>query len=297
MTLPSDYQAHSTIALSADVALFGGRLLPPFMDLKYAEAAIFRWQPDATPSRVYSGRGWIVCMAAAERTIWAVAAVLREDRNGGHLRLLMSADAGQSFEERDAIPFSELDQMVALSDREAWVLGAWTLARTVDGGKTWRNVEAPGDRNSIDEQLARHGRRIQLVGRDGIRETEDGGQTWSHHPVDGVHVRTIHGTTFAGTFEKRLRVGRLHSGSPTWLATIDDGNTVPFRIVAEGTSIRIAAYFTDKRAERGVVVYESKDDGKHWKSVDVPWASQEGIALGPKGSGFAVGLERRLLHP
>jgi hypothetical protein len=72
---------------------------------------------------------------------------------------------------------------------------------------------------------------------------------------------------------------------------------VPFTLVAEGSNIRVAAYFTDSRAERGVVVYESKDDGKRWQATDVPWATQQSLALGPHGSGFAVGLEGRVLHP
>jgi photosystem II stability/assembly factor-like uncharacterized protein len=296
VTLPSNFHADSTIALSAEVALLGGHLLAPFADLKQAEAAIFRWSRDNAPERVYSGPGWIVCAAAADKTVWALAAVLREDRNGGDHRLLISTDAGHRFEERGAVPFRYLAQLVAISSTEAWVIGSENLIRTVDGGKTWQPVQAPGERNSVKERLSSNGNRVMLLGN-GIRSTEDGGRTWRHHPVEGVHVRAIDGITFTGTFEKKLRVGRLQGETPQWLSTIDDSNVVPFRIVAEGSHLRIAVYFTDKRAERGVMVYESKDDGKHWKEIDVPWATQESLALGPQGSGFAVGLEGRLLHP
>lgn len=293
--LPEDFHATSTLALSPTAALFAGYFQSRATWIEDRDAAIFRWE-NTEPQRVYGGAGWVECASAVGQTVWAIAAVLRPDHNGSFYRALVSSDGGRSFGERGAVPVQSLSAMVAVSANEAWVLGAYTLARTNDGGRSWQDVRAPGTRDPIREKLALVGGRLVLIG-DGALSTSDGGKTWDRVVGNGVKLGAIDRLTIAGAFGSNTRIGFMDAAGPRWTASVDMKGAIPFRIVADGQHLRIAAEFADSRAERGIVVYESKDGGQTWKSTWLTGVTTPGaIGFGPSGSGFATDIHRRVLH-
>lgn len=294
--LPENFFATSTLGLSSTAALFAGYLQGgPSWKIEDRSAAVFRWE-EADPQRVYTGSGWIECASNASETVWAIAAVLRPDRDGSLYRALLSTDGGRTFEERGAVPVRSVEEVIAISASEAWVLGANSLARTKDGGRSWQEVPAPGTRDPTREHLGSVEGHLVLAG-DGALLTSDGGATWSRIVARSLNISAIDGSSIAEVLGPRTRVGRMGPGGPEWIASVEMKGARPFRLAVDGQHIRIAAQFQDARAERCIMFFESTDYGKRWKSACLAGTTTPGaIAFGPLGSGFAVDTDGRVRH-
>lgn len=294
--LDDRFFVESTRLVAPGEAVFGGYLqAPDTRDSRKSQAAIYRWAGD-TAQRTYEAPGWVSHVSPAPGAVWALASARKAAETGSDHRALRSDDGGRTWTERGPIPGDHASELLGVSMDEAWVLGVGTLLRTTDGGATWVSIQAPGARNPVRERLHLEGGRVLLLG-DGVRATADGGATWMENGIDNAHVRAVAGAVVAGELDGALKVGVMERGGARWLAAFPEPMT-PFRLVVAGATIRMLAVPTGKLVGRGLLVIDSADNGKSWKTHLLHVKASAGAAdVLPDGSGVAVDDRRRILAP
>ncbi|MGZ3459263.1 MAG: WD40/YVTN/BNR-like repeat-containing protein, partial [Archangium sp.] len=157
-------------------------------------------------TRTWEGPGWIQAMDCHGAVAVAIGATLRPSGAGSDYHLLVSTDGGREWQTRGPVGAPSLSQVLAVSDQEIWVLGAWFLGRTADGGATWTELELAGERNPYTERLRRVEGGVALLGR-GLSLTRDGGATWSQQDVGAARVVDMDGAFVAAVVQGQARVG------------------------------------------------------------------------------------------
>ncbi|MBI2264590.1 MAG: hypothetical protein HYU64_05405 [Armatimonadetes bacterium] len=290
------YYPDTTRVLGSGTGLTGGYVRSEVEDkLEKRRAAIFLVTRD-TVLRTYDGPGWILSMDRTGTIVWAIGATLKKEGQGSDYRLLRSEDNGKSWKERGPISALSLIKVLAVGPNEVWALGARTLVRTADGGKTWQAVQAPGERDPYKESLSVQGRSVLLLGQ-GILATRNGGRTWEKRLWPDVQIVDISGEVLLAKSDSTHRVGVLTHGGVQWLASFEK-KMWPFRLVVEGKAIRFLAVPSDAFLGSGMYLYESYDYGKSWRKTFILCRASEGaVDIGPGGSGLAVNVKGELLLP
>src|SRR5689334_10933526 len=137
--------------------------------------------------RAYEGPGWIQALDCNGSLCAALGATLKASGAGSDYHLLLSTDGGRQWNVRGPVPAPSAAQVLVVSATELWVLGAYFLARTADGGATWTEVALDGERNPHTERLRRAERGVALLGK-GLLHTHDGGTTWGRELTNGARL-------------------------------------------------------------------------------------------------------------
>jgi len=292
--LPDGLDERATLALDAETALIAGGVAPPgTWALARQTARILRVGPDGVATAHAGGGETVLALARHGAVVYGLLLTLRGEGAGGRWRLLRSDDAGRSFRDAGPIPCASAARLAAAGPDEVWVLGAGALARTCDGGRSWRPVAAPGRRDPVAERLAVSPPYILLAG-EGVRASADGGATWRTH-LTGLTVTALDGIAFLATVDGRTRFGVATAEGPDWVRTFSDP-LAPFRLRVEGDRARVLAQ-PDGPPHDGLLLLESADRGARWTVRRIPARAGEGSAdLGPGGAWFAVDAARRLLR-
>ncbi|WP_229886087.1 WD40/YVTN/BNR-like repeat-containing protein [Streptomyces subrutilus] len=134
-----------------------------------------------------TGVGVGVCTAALVLGVLAAPAQAGAPPAGGDAPAL-SGPHGAGWAVKDTATDSRFRGLAAVSRTTAWVAGSGgTVLRTVDGGRSWRNVSPPGavaERLELRDIEAFDARRaVALAIGEGeasrVLRTEDGGATWA----------------------------------------------------------------------------------------------------------------------
>lgn len=240
--------------------------------------------------------GWITGLDVAEDGVgWATRAVPAADGGVPRMSLLGTTDGGDSWEQIGRIPVASVSCLLAAGSGEIWILGASGLHASGDGGASWQQIDAPGDRAVPGERLFRAGERVLLAGPECVYVTRDGGGSWGRRDVHGVHVRAVHGPWIAARGDGETLLGRPSGPRLHGFARLR-GDLDPIELRVDRPSVRLLAVGRTGGDTPVILLFESDDDGRTFggsrlRVVPTPgWA-----ALVPGGGIVAVDPDRRLL--
>jgi photosystem II stability/assembly factor-like uncharacterized protein len=232
--------------------------------------------------RVYEGPGWVQAVDCHGSLCMALGATLKPSGSGSDYHLLVSTDEGRQWTLRGPVPALSAAQLLAVSASEAWVLGAFFLARTVDGGATWTEVALDGERNPHTERLRRAARGVTLLGK-GLCLTQDGGATWSRESSGSARLVDLDGAYVLAVDGGQAKAGERRAGEPRWLSALPAGRD-PLRLSVEGTALRVLTRNAEPSKGVEPAVHLSEDGGKSWSTQKLETGPHVDIA-GPYGLG------------
>jgi photosystem II stability/assembly factor-like uncharacterized protein len=232
--------------------------------------------------RVYEGPGWIQAFDCNGSLCAALGATLKASGAGSDYHLLMSTDGGRQWNVRGPVPAPSAVQVLMVSATELWVLGAYFLARTADGGATWTEVAVEGERNPHSERLRRTERGMALLGK-GLVHTHDGGTTWGRELTNGARLVDLDGAYVLAVENSQGRVGERRGGEVRWMAPLPSGRDA-LRLAVAGGALRVLTRNADPSKGVDAAVHVSEDSGKTWSTQKLIVGPHMDIA-GPHGLG------------
>jgi photosystem II stability/assembly factor-like uncharacterized protein len=232
--------------------------------------------------RVYEGPGWIQALDCHGNLCAALGATLKASGAGSDYHLLLSTDGGKQWNVRGPVPAPSASQVLVVSATEAWVLGAYFLARTADGGATWTEVVLEGERNPHVERLRRTERGVALLGK-ALFHTHDGGGAWSRELSGNARLVDLDGTYLLAVENGQGRVGERRISEVRWLAPLPAGRD-PVRLAVAGQVLRVLTRGADPSKGVDAAVHVSEDGGKTWSTQKLGVGPHMDIA-GPHGLG------------
>jgi hypothetical protein len=261
----------------------GGQLLER---MKGRRAHLHRVAAGAV-TKAWEGPGWIQALDCQGALGVAIGATLRPSGSGSDYHLLVSTDGGREWRTRGPVGAPSLGQVLAVSDQEIWVLGAWFLGRTTDGGTTWTELELEGERNPHTERLRRVEGGVALLGR-GVSLTPDGGASWRQQNVGASRVVDVDGAFVAAVVEGQARVGERQGSEVRWLEPLPSGRE-PLRLVATEGVLRLLTRGADPSKGPDPALHVSEDGGSTWSHHSLPLGPQVDIA----GREWGLGVDSR----
>ncbi len=235
--------------------------------------------------RAHESLGWVQALDSHGALSVALGATLKGSGSGSDYHLIMSTDGGRQWSLRGPVPAPSAAQVLVVSADEVWVLGAYYLGRTVDGGATWTEPALEGERNPHLERLRRTDSGVALLNK-GLALTRDGGATWSHEAgsarwvdVDGGYVVAVEGG--------QARVGERRGGEVRWLTPLPSGRE-PLRLAVEGAVVRVLTRNADPSKGVEPAVHVSEDGGKSWSTTKLDVGPHVEIA-----GGYGIGVDMR----
>ncbi|GAA0729566.1 WD40/YVTN/BNR-like repeat-containing protein [Dactylosporangium roseum] len=227
--------------------------------------------------------------------------------------------AQPSWKLLDSGSTARLRGLAAVSDRVAWASGTeGTVLRTVDGGRTWRQVGPPDTTGlqfrDIEAFDAWHA--VVLAIGEGelsrVYVTDDGGKSWTEtfHNTDPAAFYDCvaffdrrHGLALSDPVDGRFRMLATQDGGRHWAVQPTDGMPPAlageFAFAASGTCLVTAkrpgpdAWFATGGGA-AARVFHSDDFGRHWSAsaTPIPSGATAGIyslAFQNRRHGIAVG--------
>ncbi len=232
--------------------------------------------------RVYEGPGWIQALDCHGNLCAALGATLKASGAGSDYHLLLSTDGGKQWNVRGPVSAPSASQVLVVSATEAWVLGAYFLARTADGGATWTEVALEGERNPHMERLRRTERGVALLAK-ALFHTHDGGGAWSRELSGNARLVDLDGSYLLAVENGQGRVGERRIGEVRWLAPLPAGRD-PVRLAVAGQVLRVLTRGADPGKGVDAAMHVSEDGGKTWSTHKLGVGPHMDIA-GPHGLG------------
>jgi photosystem II stability/assembly factor-like uncharacterized protein len=233
--------------------------------------------------RVYEGPGWIQALDCHGALCVALGAVLKPSGSGSDYHLLMSTDGGKQWSLKGPVPASSASQVLAVSADEAWVLGAYFLGRTTNGGAAWTEVVAlDGERNPHAERLRRVERGVAVLGK-GLSSSQDGGASWKSEAAGSARLVDVDGAHVLAADSGQVKVGERRMGELRWGAPVAQGRE-PLRLATVGAVLRVLSRNADPSKGVEPLIHASEDGGKTWTPQKLEVGPHADIA-GPYGVG------------
>ncbi len=255
-------EGHGLIGVTVEPS--GGNLLDR---MKGRRAQLFRVTAHALVP-TWEGPGWVQAVDCHGRVAATVFATLKPSGSGSDYHLLVSTDGGETWQPRGPVGAPSLGQVLVVSDQELWVLGAWYLGRTTDGGTTWTEVDLEGERNPHTERLRRLEGGAVLLGQ-GLNLPADGGATWRQQDVGASRVVDVDGAFVAALVGGQARVGERQGTEVRWLEPLPQGRE-PLRLVAAEGVLRLLTRNADPSKGADPALHVSEDGGRSWSHHSLP---------------------------
>ena len=270
--------------------LIGAVAEPPGISLlermKARRASIHRAAAGSV-TKTWEGPGWIQALDCHGALAVAIGGSLKPSGSGSDYHLLVSTDGGQQWRGRGLVGAPSLGQVLAVSEQEVWVLGAFFLGRTTDGGGSWMELELEGERNPHTERLRRVEGGVALLGRT-LSLSTDGGATWRQLNVGAARVVDVDGAFVAAVVDGQARVGERQGSEVRWLEPLPQGRE-PLRLVAADGVLRLLTRGVDPSKGADPALHVSEDGGRTWASYSLPLGPQVDIA----GREWGLGVDIR----
>ncbi|MBN1204034.1 MAG: neuraminidase [Myxococcaceae bacterium] len=232
--------------------------------------------------RVYEGPGWVLALDCHGALCAALGAVLKPSGAGSDYHLLVSTDGGKQWSLRGPVPAPSASQVLAVSADELWVLGAYFLGRTANGGAAWAEVALEGERNPHAERLRRVERGVAVLGK-GLSFTQDGGATWRSEAAGSARLVDVDGAHVLAAESGQARLGERRLGEVRWMPPVAQGRE-PLRLATVGAVLRVLTRNADPSKGVEPLVHASEDGGKSWTTQKLEVGPHVDIA-GPYGLG------------
>lgn len=209
---------------------------------------------------------------------------------------------------------ARLRGLSAVSRDVAWASGSQgTVLRTVDGGRSWRQVAPPGtetlDFRDIEAFDARTAVALSIGEADASRiyRTSDGGRTWTEtfrntEPAAFYNCLAFfdshHGLTVGDPVDGEFRVLSTSDGGRSWTRLPGPSALQgEFQFSASGQCVTVAGSKNAWLATGGspvARVLHSSDRGRTWTALETPLASSESagvfaVAFRSTRTGIAIG--------
>lgn len=226
--------------------------------------------------RVYEGLGWVQALDCTGALCVALGATLKASGSGSDYHLLVSTDGGKQWSLRGMVPAPSAAQVLAVSANEVWVLGAYFLGRTTDGGASWTEPALDGERNPHAERLRRTERGVALLSK-GLTLTQDGGATWKSEAQGNARWVDVDGAYVLAAEGNQPKVGERRGGEVRWLSPLPSGRD-PLRLAVEGTTLRVLTRNADPSKGVEPAVHVSEDGGKSWSTQKLDVGAHVDIA-------------------
>jgi len=213
-------------------------------------------------AQMYEGDGWIQAVDCRGELCVAIGATLKPSGAGSDYHLLVSEDAGRSWQARGPVDAVSVGQVLAVSPQEVWVLGAGYLGRTVDGGATWTEVVLEGERSPAVERLRRAEDAVAVAGR-GLTLTKDGGATWAREEMGGARVFDVNGPYEVTVVEGEVRVGERQGEDVRLLGSLPPGRE-PVRLATAEGVLRVLTRNAEPSRGFDFALHVTEDGGATW---------------------------------
>ncbi|MBR9979233.1 MAG: choice-of-anchor D domain-containing protein [Bacteroidetes bacterium] len=198
---------------------------------------------------------------------------------GSQGQLMLSKDAGQTWQIEELSSRGQIEQIVFVDDLHGWLTGAHgTVARTMDAGETWIELD-PGVSHDFNDISAVSPQEAWIAGINGyIYHTSDGGASWTEQntPIS-TNLETIHFIdAMNGWAGGQLALLRTSDGGATWtpitgLAGLDVIYDIQFTDELHG-------YFMLSRS-----VARTSDGGATFYRTDYPAVGLRDFDIVPSG--------------
>ena len=220
--------------------------------------------------------GFLVAVSRMDE-FWSIH--LWQTQDAGRTWQALQTDLGQQLASISAYPVDRV-QLQWLSSEEAWILvklatgsnfSEGVLLRTVDGGKSWQEVQAPAAEEFVflSSQL---GYMPDPFDADKIYETKDGGESWQNislepSGIDSGEITSLatpafvqQGGELANHEGMALSQIKSSDGQEIW-ASMQGGQCDQLGSGFEGALLNCSQSFN---------LYSSKDAGQTWQPVPLP---------------------------
>jgi len=239
-----------------------------------------------TPS--WEGPGWVQAMDCNGPLCAAIGATLKPSGSGSDYHLMVSTDGGREWQTRGRVDAPSVGQVLAVSADEVWVLGAYFLGLTTDGGASWTELELEGERNPHSERLRRVEGGVSLLGPNGMGVSRDGGASWTFLDLEGLRLVDVDDTYVVAVAEGVVRVGERQGDDIRWLPPLPEGRE-PLRLVSSEGVLRVLTRSADPSRGVDLAIHSSEDGGQTWSHHSLPLGPQVDIA----GREWGLGVDLR----
>ena len=289
---PDGFHPTSVRVVNPDLTLLAG-WLEPFDE---SDAILMSVTPSGIETLFEEPGKLLAVDVAGDSAIWVLWSDLVPEGEGSDFGVFLSCDGGRTWNEGFTIHASSVTRLLAVSEKEAWLLGSDTLLRTTDGGARWLPVDAPGTRNGIDERLAINGKATLILGDHGIMATTNGGAQWEIIDAGDTRVTAVDGGAFMARSGTQMKLGTRRDGKLAWLGTFSHDAT-PVRLVAEGNSLRFLGLPSFPQENPGVFYFATTNAGQDWDVRLLPGRviegssdlrSEGGALVSPRGEVFLL---------
>lgn len=229
--------------------------------------------------------GYLATVSRTEE-LWSIDILHTQD--SGQTWQTLQTDLGQRLATLYSHPVDRV-QLQWLSSNQAWILvklasgsnfSEGVLLRTVDGGQSWQEIEAPAAEEFVflSNQL---GYMLDPFNAGKIYETKDGGESWQNINLDLSGIDSDEITTLAApAFVQQLEVSvnqeisqsgmalsqiKSQDGQEIW-ASMQGGHCDQLGAGLEGDLLNCSQSFG---------LYSSKDAGQSWQPVQLPEEIEE----------------------
>jgi hypothetical protein len=237
-------------------------------------------------TKVWEGPGWIQALDCQGSLGVAIGGSLKPSGSGSDYHLLVSTDSGRTWQSRGPVGAPSLGQVLAISPEEIWVLGAYFLGRTTDGGATWTELELEGERNPNTERLRRIEGGVAVLGPS-VALSKDGGASWSQQGVGATRVVDVDGAHVAAVVEGQARVGERQGTEVRWLEPLPRG-LEPLRLVSAEGVLRLLTRGADPSKAVELALHQSEDGGRTWSNHSLPLGGPPRVDIAGREWGLGV---------
>ncbi|ATB31219.1 neuraminidase [Melittangium boletus] len=245
--------------------------------LRVAEGAVLQ---------TWEGPGWIQALDSQGPLAAAIVATLKPSGSGSDYHLLLSTDGGREWSTRGLVSAPSLAQVRIVSEQEVWVLGAWYLGFSTNGGATWAEVELEGERNPHTERLRRVDGGMALLGK-GLTVEPRGSPQVRLLETGASRLVDVDGAFVAALVDGQARVGERQEAGVRWLEPLPPGRE-PLRLAASEGVLRLLTRGADPSKGADPVLHVSEDGGTTWSHLSLPLGPHVDIAGREWGLGVHV---------
>ncbi len=245
-----------------------------------------------TCSQTFHDSGSISLLDQCGSVAYGILVRAKTTGRGSDYWLIRSTDGGASWDKPRQIESSSVQQFVAVTESEVWLLGAPDiLACSRDAGRSWQRVCLPGRRNAIQERIVRlNDGQVALLGR-GMQASAGGG-AWSTLVDPTYRVYAAEGEYVAVSDQTRQFLARRSSTGLEKLIDIPR-DRLPLQLAAAGSVIRLVTREVDPQDDVGIEIRRSEDSGRTWTTSELP--VQPIIDISGSDGGMALTLLNAIL--